>query len=74
MSGPKIQPMNLCEVIRQYRWAEKLSVRDCAFNIGIGYNTLHRLEHGKEISSAHLAQVIRWMLFSTGGRRPCQDQ
>jgi hypothetical protein len=56
--------MNLSRVIRQWRWAEKFSIRQAAPMVGISRNALFRLEHEKAIDASNLAQVIRWLLFS----------
>ena len=53
---------NLGMVLRQWRWASKLSVRDAAKQMGINHSTLCRIEHGKETDSRNTFKVLRWLL------------
>ena len=55
--------MNIARVIAQWRWAEKLTVRDAAKLIGFrSHSTLCRLEAGEDISAENLSVLIRWLL------------
>jgi hypothetical protein len=54
---------NLGKVLKDWRWANKFTTRQAASMVGISHTALFRLEHGKEISSDNLRQVIRWLLF-----------
>ena len=56
-------PLNIGKVIKGWRWANKIGIREGAQRIGLRTSTLCRLEQGKEISGANLAQVVRWLLF-----------
>ena len=52
----------LAEVLKQWRWASKLSTRDAAKKIGITNSTYWRLERGHPCDGKTLATVITWLL------------
>lgn len=53
------------EVIRCYREAHGIGLRDCASSIGISHSTLSRIERGLDYDSKTLLMVQRW-LFGNG--------
>lgn len=54
--------MKLGEVLKDWRWANKLGLREAAKLIGIPYVTLMRLEHGYSPEGKTLAMVLNWLL------------
>lgn len=54
--------MKLCQVLKQYRWAAKLGVRELAAEIGCSPSTLARIEHGEIPSGAVLSKILCWLL------------
>ena len=54
--------MNLSKVLAQWRWAQKLSVREAASVIGLPPATLSRLERGEDVSGSTLGTVLAWLL------------
>lgn len=65
-----MKTMQLAEVLKTYRWASKLTVRDMAKRIGISYSTLNRFEDGRgDLSGETLAIVLTWLLGRAEGER-----
>ncbi len=68
MSGPAAEVsngamMNLGRVLRQWRWAEKLELKDAAAIFGTTPSTLSRLERGQAVVGGDtLAKIIVWLL------------
>ena len=54
--------MTLGNVLRMWREASGLNVRDAAKEIGTSASTLSRLERGYALDGDTLATVICWML------------
>jgi hypothetical protein len=54
--------MQLSEVLKQWRWAKKISVREAAKLIGIGFSTLSRVENGEDPGGESLAAILKWLL------------
>jgi DNA-binding Xre family transcriptional regulator len=54
--------MKLGQVLDDYAFANHLSVRDLAAEIGIPSATAHRLRHGENVDSVTLAKVLTWLL------------
>lgn len=54
--------MNLAAVLKQWRWASKLTLRDAAKQIGVSHTTLLRIENGQAADSKNLSAVLRWLL------------
>lgn len=55
--------MRLADVLKQYRWATKRTLRDMAAEIGVSHATLNRFEDGRgELAGETLALVLRWLL------------
>jgi transcriptional regulator with XRE-family HTH domain len=54
---------NLCEVMRQWRWATRTELKHAAAEIGIGDSTLSRFERGDGmVGGETLAKIIQWLL------------
>lgn len=53
--------MKLGEVLKQYRWAAKLGVRELAAEIGCHHSTLFRCENGETPSGATLSKILCWL-------------
>ena len=53
---------NITEVLRQYRWASRQTVRQLAAQIDIDDGALSRFERGESISAETLTKVLRWLL------------
>lgn len=54
--------LKLCDVLRQWRWAERRELKEVAAEIGVGESTLLRFERGSAASGETLARVIAWLL------------
>lgn len=63
--------MRIGTVIKQYRIADDLTLRDVGRDIGIGAATLMRLEQGRDPDGATLTKVLMWLLRAeqTNGAR-----
>lgn len=69
--GSKNRPASLAEVVavledlpnmlRLARRMRGLSLRDVTDQSGIGFNTLSRLERGREVSLANAVALLRWL-------------
>lgn len=62
--------MRLSKVLRQYMWAEKLTLRPLAKELGMSAATLNRFLNGGELSGEHLASLLRWLLDTQKGFNP----
>jgi transcriptional regulator with XRE-family HTH domain len=54
--------MKLGDVLRKWRRASDLGIREAAAQIGISHGTLSRIERGENMDGAILAKVIIWLL------------
>lgn len=54
--------MKLCEVLKQYRWATKVGVRELAAEIGFSAATLSRIENGGTPDGVILSKILCWLL------------
>ena len=54
--------MKLAEVLAQYMWAKKLTLRDLAAELGFSHTTLSRFVNGGVLDGKNLAMLIRWLL------------
>ncbi|RZT87488.1 hypothetical protein EV383_4413 [Pseudonocardia sediminis] len=53
---------NLRFLVREKRRRERLSMRAAAEQIGVGNaSTIHRFEHGNDVSTENLVAMIRWL-------------
>ena len=55
--------MKLATVVKQYLWAEKLTNKEFAEQLGISASSLGRFLNGtKSLDGHHLASLVRWLL------------
>ena len=54
--------LRLSEVIREYRWAKRIAVKDIAAAIGVSSATINRIENGDMPSGQTLSRILRWLL------------
>lgn len=55
--------LRLASVLKTYRWAERITVRELASRIGISAATLNRFEDGRgDLSGECLSKILRWLL------------
>ena len=54
--------MRLSGVLREYRWARKIGLRDLAEAIGVSSATLSRIERGDMPSGKSLSLILQWLL------------
>ena len=52
----------LSSVLKEYRWAKRVGVRELARQIGVSAPTLNRIERGGNPDGASLAKILRWLL------------
>lgn len=64
--------MRLGRVLTQYRYAERLTVRQLAKNIGLSAPTLSRLENDGDMNGKTLAAILRWLLAEQ--RSKCAEE
>ena len=60
---------NLCEVVRQWRWASRVELKAAAQAVGVGESTLSRFERGEAVGGETMAKVLRWLLAESGSPR-----
>jgi len=61
---------NLAEVLSQWRFAARLTVREAAARIGLAEATFSRLERGSRINVDTLRAVLYWLLASSSCNVP----
>jgi transcriptional regulator with XRE-family HTH domain len=54
--------MNLALMLQCWRHSERLTLKEAADRIGIGYTTLSKIERGFAMDGATLAVILRWAL------------
>lgn len=54
--------MRLGKVIRRWRLAEDLTLKEAAELMDIAPSILHRMEHGKSVHDNSLASVLSWLM------------
>lgn len=54
--------MRLGAVISDWRWANRIGIREAAKTIGISTATLSRLENGNNCDANTLAKIILWLI------------
>jgi len=54
--------MKLGEIIKEWRYATRVGVREVAKRIGISAATLSRVERGENPDGETLAKVLLWLL------------
>lgn len=53
--------MRLGIVISKWRWAQRLTLRDAAKEMGISAATLMRIERGEPMDGSTLAKIQLWL-------------
>jgi transcriptional regulator with XRE-family HTH domain len=61
--------MNLGKVLADYRWANRLGVRELAKEMGITSATLNRIEQNENCNAASLIAIIDWLLIANAPHR-----
>lgn len=64
--------MRLGGIIADYRWANRMGVRELAKEIGVSHPTLNRFERGENCDAATLTTIMAW-LFAPGEKRRRKD-
>lgn len=59
--------LNLCEAMRQWRWASRRELKEVAKEIGIGDSTLSRFERGEAVGGETLAKILTWLMTDAPG-------
>lgn len=54
--------MKLGELIKEYRWAKRINVRDLAKIIGCSAATLSRFERGRNPDGITTTKILKWIL------------
>lgn len=54
--------MKIAELIYDWRIIERLTLKQAAEQIGIPFQTLHRIEQGSKTEGRTLAVLLRWLL------------
>lgn len=53
--------------LRVVRDRERLSLRDVAASSGVALASLHRFEHGGDVSFSNVRLLVRWLVERSGG-------
>lgn len=61
--------MHIGKVIADYRYANRIGVRDLAKEIGISAATLNRIELGNGCDSASLLKIAGWLFWNGADAR-----
>jgi transcriptional regulator with XRE-family HTH domain len=54
--------MRLGDVLRKWRRAEDVGVREAAKMIGVSHGTLSRIERGEKMDGDTLAKILKWLM------------
>lgn len=54
--------MKIGEVLSDWRYAERMGIREAAEKIGISHSTLSRIENGKPMDGDTLAKILTWLM------------
>ncbi len=54
--------MKLGDVLRKWRRASDLNVREAAALLGVSHGTLSRVERGEKMDGETLAKILAWLL------------
>ena len=54
--------IRLSQVLREYRWSTRRSIRDVAREVGIPFTSYSKFELGRSDRSGLLVNVLRWLL------------
>ncbi len=58
----KADTMKLGDVLRKWRRASDLNVREAAALLGVSHGTLSRVERGEKMDGETLAKILAWLL------------
>lgn len=58
-------PIMLATLIKTYRKANGIPVRDLAAQIGVGYSVLWKFEHGQRLMDQQWIKVAKWALIGS---------
>jgi len=64
--------MRLGQIIADYRWANRVGVRELAKEIDVSHPTLNRFERGETCDSDTLTKILTWA-FAEGEKRRRKD-
>ena len=53
--------MRLASLLSNWRWAEQITLRAAAAEIGVSIATLRRVEGGYPMDGRTLAKILNWM-------------
>jgi hypothetical protein len=53
--------MRLATLLSNWRWAEQITLRTAAAEIGVSIATLRRVENGYPMDGRTLAKIFNWM-------------
>ncbi len=54
--------MKIGEVLKEWRYGERMGIREAAGVIGISHSTLSRIENGKPMDGDTLAKILTWLM------------
>lgn len=54
--------MRIGRIIKDWRWANRVNIRDMAKELGVSHSTLSRLESGENMDGETLGRILQWML------------
>lgn len=54
--------MQIGNILKQWRWAEKKGVREAAKEVGLTTATFNRIERGEAMDGQSLATILKWLL------------
>lgn len=54
--------MRLCALLENYRWANKLTTKELALEIGTTPAILANFIEGKNVSASTLTAILQWLL------------
>lgn len=70
ISKKQKERMNLNRVLREWRYAARITVRQAAREIGLSPATLNRFERGENCDSGTMASIFRWLLADSKQAAP----
>lgn len=53
--------MRIGQILRRWRLAEDLTLREVAKQMGVNFTTLSRIEQGQPMDGRTLATILAWM-------------
>jgi len=61
--------MRLGSILADYRWANRIGVRELAKEIGLSHPTLNRFERGENCDARTLTKIMTWMFAPDSDKR-----